>query len=272
MKNISKERIIAILATVLIHALLFWLLYELVITKPEKQEENSSVILGEFEDVFGEDFEITEVDVAEDASAVSQPEAAVSENVPEPEPARVEPLVTADEESVPTPKVEENKAKEEELRKAKEEADRKAKEEADRKAKEEADRKAKEEADRKAKEEADNKAKKAFGNKGSGASANIGSPDGNSSVGVVANVSGRSHTYLATPGKKQVNDEGVIVVNVTVEADGTIKNAVVNNSKTTISNNELRNDAVNAAKKSTFNVIQGVDKAEGTITYRYKLN
>lgn len=264
MKNISKERIIAILATVLIHALLFWLLYELVITKPEKQEENSSVILGEFEDVFGEDFEITEVDVAEDASAVSQPEAAVSETVPEPEPARVEPLVTADEESVPTPKVEENKAKEEELRKAKEEADRKAKEEAD--------RKAKEEADRKAKEEADNKAKKAFGNKGSGASANIGSPDGNSSVGVVANVSGRSHTYLATPGKKQVNDEGVIVVNVTVEADGTIKNAVVNNSKTTISNNELRNDAVNAAKKSTFNVIQGVDKAEGTITYRYKLN
>lgn len=256
MKNISKERIIAILATVLIHALLFWLLYELVITKPEKQEENSSVILGEFEDVFGEDFEITEVDVAEDASAVSQPEAAVSETVPEPEPARVEPLVTADEESVPTPKVEENKAKEEELRKAKEEADRKAKEEAD----------------RKAKEEADNKAKKAFGNKGSGASANIGSPDGNSSVGVVANVSGRSHTYLATPGKKQVNDEGVIVVNVTVEADGTIKNAVVNNSKTTISNNELRNDAVNAAKKSTFNVIQGVDKAEGTITYRYKLN
>ena len=264
MKNISKERIIAILATVLIHALLFWLLYELVITKPEKQEENSSVILGEFEDVFGEDFEITEVDVAEDASAVSQPEPAVSETVPEPEPARVEPLVTADEESVPTPKVEENKAKEEELRKAKEEADRKAKEEAD--------RKAKEEADRKAKEEADNKAKKAFGNKGSGASANIGSPDGNSSVGVVANVSGRSHTYLATPGKKQVNDEGVIVVNVTVEADGTIKNAVVNNSKTTISNNELRNDAVNAAKKSTFNVIQGVDKAEGTITYRYKLN
>lgn len=256
MKNISKERIIAILATVLIHALLFWLLYELVITKPEKQEENSSVILGEFEDVFGEDFEITEVDVAEDASAVSQPEQAVSETVPEPEPARVEPLVTADEESVPTPKVEENKAKEEELRKAKEEADRKAKEEAD----------------RKAKEEADNKAKKAFGNKGSGASANIGSPDGNSSVGVVANVSGRSHTYLATPGKKQVNDEGVIVVNVTVEADGTIKNAVVNNSKTTISNNELRNDAVNAAKKSTFNVIQGVDKAEGTITYRYKLN
>lgn len=264
MKNISKERIIAILATVLIHALLFWLLYELVITKPEKQEENSSVILGEFEDVSGEDFEITEVDVAEDASAVSQPEPAVSETVPEPEPARVEPLVTADEESVPTPKVEENKAKEEELRKAKEEADRKAKEEAD--------RKAKEEADRKAKEEADNKAKKAFGNKGSGASANIGSPDGNSSVGVVANVSGRSHTYLATPGKKQVNDEGVIVVNVTVEADGTIKNAVVNNSKTTISNNELRNDAVNAAKKSTFNVIQGVDKAEGTITYRYKLN
>lgn len=261
MKNISKERIIAILATVLIHALLFWLLYELVITKPEKQEENSSVILGEFEDVFGEDFEITEVDVAEDASAVSQPE-----------PARVEPLVTADEESVPTPKVEENKAKEEELRKAKEETDRKAKEEADRKAKEEADRKAKEEADRKAKEEADNKAKKAFGNKGSGASANIGSPDGNSSVGVVANVSGRSHTYLATPEKKQVNDEGVIVVNVTVEADGTIKNAVVNNSRTTISNNELRNDAVNAAKKSTFNVIQGVDKAEGTITYRYKLN
>lgn len=256
MKNISKERIIAILATVLIHALLLWLLYELVITKPEKQEENSSVILGEFEDVFGEDFEITEVDVAEDASAVSQPEPAVSETVPEPEPAHAEPLVTADEESVPTPKVEENKAKEEELRKAKEEADRKAKEEAD----------------RKAKEEADNNAKKAFGNKGSGASANQGSPDGNSSVGVVANVSGRSHTYLATPGKKQVNDEGVIVVNVTVEADGTIKNAVVNNSKTTISNNELRNDAVNAAKKSTFNVIQGVDKAEGTITYRYKLN
>ena len=101
--------------------------------------------------------------------------------------------------------------------------------------------------------------------------AKAGLPDGNSSIGISANVKGRTAKYLASPPKRAKNVEGVIVVDVTVEPDGTVKNPIINRGRTTIADNVLRNEALKAAGSSRFDVIPGVDQSVGTITYRYTL-
>lgn len=277
MKRISKEKLIGILASILIHAMVVLLLYVLVLVRPEKQPEESAVVLGDFEAAMGEELAMTEVDVVEQAAPVSE---SIEESLPLPEPE--EELVTQDqEESMPVVKKEkqpEKKVKEEVDTKAKEEAEKKAKAEAERKAKEEAERKAKAEAERKAKEtessvaSAFKKGNSAFGGGGAETDgAKAGLPDGNSSIGISANVKGRTAKYLASPPKRAKNVEGVIVVDVTVEPDGTVKNPIINRGRTTIADNVLRNEALKAAGSSRFDVIPGVDQSVGTITYRYTL-
>lgn len=277
MKRISKEKVIGILASILIHALVVLLLYVLVLVRPEKQQEESTVVLGDFEAAMGEELAMTEVDVVEQTAPVPEPaEEVPSVSAPE------ENLVTQEqEESMPVVKKEkqpEKKVKEETDTKAKEEAERKAKAEAERKAKEEAERKAKAEAERKAKETESNvasafkKGNSAFGGGGTETDGKkVGLPDGNSSIGISANVKGRTPRSLASPPKRAKNVEGIIVVDVTVEPDGTVKNPIINRGKTTISDNILRNEALKAAANSRFDVIPGVDQSVGTITYRYTL-
>lgn len=277
MKRISKEKVIGILASILIHALVVLLLYVLVLVRPEKQQEESAVVLGDFEAAMGEELAMTEVDVVEQTAPVPEPaEEVPSVSAPE------ENLVTQEqEESLPVVKKEkqpEKKVKEETDTKAKEEAERKAKAEAERKAKEEAERKAKAEAERKAKETESNvasafkKGNSAFGGGGTETDGKkVGLPDGNSSIGISANVKGRTPRSLASPPKRAKNVEGIIVVDVTVEPDGTVKNPIINRGKTTISDNILRNEALKAAANSRFDVIPGVDQSVGTITYRYTL-
>ena len=277
MKRISKEKVIGILASILIHALVVLLLYVLVLVRPEKQQEESAVVLGDFEAAMGEELAMTEVDVVEQTASVPEPaEEVPSVSAPE------ENLVTQEqEESMPVVKKEkqpEKKVEEETDIKAKEEAERKAKAEAERKAKEEAERKAKAEAERKAKETESNvasafkKGNSAFGGAGTETDGKKdGLPDGNSSIGITANVKGRTPRSLASPPKRAKNVEGVIVVDVTVEPDGTVKNPIINRGKTTISDNILRNEALKAAANSRFDVIPGVDQSVGTITYRYTL-
>lgn len=277
MKRISKEKVIGILASILIHALVVLLLYVLVLVRPEKQQEESAVVLGDFEAAMGEELAMTEVDVVEQTAPVPEPaEEVPSVSAPE------ENLVTQEQEEsmsvVKKEKQPEKKVKEETDTKAKEEAERKAKAEAERKAKEEAERKAKAEAERKAKETESNvasafkKGNSAFGGGGTETDGKkVGLPDGNSSIGISANVKGRTPRSLASPPKRAKNVEGIIVVDVTVEPDGTVKNPIINRGKTTISDNILRNEALKAAANSRFDVIPGVDQSVGTITYRYTL-
>lgn len=67
-----------------------------------------------------------------------------------------------------------------------------------------------------------------------------------------------------------VQDEGRVVVNITVNPAGQVIATTINRRTNTV-NPDLRKAAEDAAKRARFNVIDGVDEAHGTITYYFKL-
>lgn len=67
-----------------------------------------------------------------------------------------------------------------------------------------------------------------------------------------------------------VQDEGRVVVNITVNPAGQVIATSINRRTNTV-NPELRKAAEDAAKKARFNAIEGVDNQSGTITYYFKL-
>ena len=67
-----------------------------------------------------------------------------------------------------------------------------------------------------------------------------------------------------------VQDEGRVVVNITVNPDGQVIATGINRRTNTV-NPELRKAAEDAAKRAQFNNISGVDNQMGTITYYFKL-
>ena len=67
-----------------------------------------------------------------------------------------------------------------------------------------------------------------------------------------------------------VQDEGRVVVNITVSPTGKVIATSINRRTNTV-NPELRKAAEDAAKKARFNAIEGVDNQSGTITYYFKL-
>lgn len=107
-----------------------------------------------------------------------------------------------------------------------------------------------------------------------------GSPDGNvSSGGVNAGVGGVGSfsldgRSLGSGGLKRpsydVQEEGDIVINITVNPKGEVIQALIGPG-TTIGNNTLRNSALSAAKATRFNAIDGLNNQTGTITYRFRL-
>ena len=67
-----------------------------------------------------------------------------------------------------------------------------------------------------------------------------------------------------------VQDEGRVVVNITVSPDGKVVATSINRRTNTV-NPELRKAAEDAAKRARFNQTDGVDNQTGTITYYFKL-
>ena len=67
-----------------------------------------------------------------------------------------------------------------------------------------------------------------------------------------------------------VQDEGRVVVNITVNPAGQVIATSINRRTNTV-NPDLRKAAEDAAKRARFNKIDGVDEAHGTITYYFKL-
>lgn len=67
-----------------------------------------------------------------------------------------------------------------------------------------------------------------------------------------------------------VQDEGCVVVNITVNPAGQVIATSINRRTNTV-NPELRKAAEDAARKARFNAIEGVDNQSGTITYYFKL-
>jgi TonB family protein len=67
-----------------------------------------------------------------------------------------------------------------------------------------------------------------------------------------------------------VQEEGRIVVNITVDTQGNVIFAEIGKG-TNIDNDNMRKSAVEAARKARFNSIGGNNNQSGTITYRYSL-
>lgn len=255
MEKISKEKIIGIAGTLLFHLLLFLLLFFIVMDRPPLEPEAGLSV------VMGEEYAMTEVEVAPQPpkpQVKPQPQQKVTEK----------PLITQnDEESV---SIDSAKAVE------REEAKKLAAQEAERKRLE-----------KEAMEKASNLMANAFGkgnSMGSKGNADMdkgtqGVPDGDQETGEKEgsgfgnfDLSGRS---LAGDGKLplpayNVQEEGRVVVTITVDPDGVVINARIN-LRTNTTSPALRNAALNAAKRARFNTIGGVNNQEGTITYYFKL-
>ena len=67
-----------------------------------------------------------------------------------------------------------------------------------------------------------------------------------------------------------IQEEGRVVVTITVDPDGNVVDARINNRSNT-TNLQLRNSAVEAARRTKFNAINSVNDQTGPITYYFKL-
>jgi len=97
-----------------------------------------------------------------------------------------------------------------------------------------------------------------------------GSPIGNNIYGEF-NLGGRSIGREGLPRPAyNVQEEGRIVVNITVDPQGNVFFAEIGRG-TNIGNVDLRNSSLEAARMAKFNRISGTNNQSGTITYWYSL-
>lgn len=268
MKRLSKENIIGIAATVLVHAIVAALLYFLVLSPPAKHPEKGvEVMMG--------------VDVTDYAMAQMNETPPV---VPAPKP--VQPVQPAPEEPLMTQESEESLAlPPENTKKEQPEKPEKTPEQVQQE-REEAERREQERKEAEARKAAENSIANAF-NKGSQMSkkgdadknvATAGSQEGNSDtgqstgVGVSFSLEGRNPGVdgIVTP-NYTVQAEGRVVVDITVNPSGRVIVASVNIRSTNTADPVLREAALKAARNTIFNSIAGVDNQSGTITYNFKL-
>lgn len=144
------------------------------------------------------------------------------------------------------------------------------------------------EAERKAQEEADRLLANMFAQSGgevSSAEEQVsdvqgvsGSIQGNSSSGAVSgspsygtwDLSGRDMVgELPRPTYDDVQAEGRVVVTITVSPEGNVVQVQINQRTNTV-NQKLQQAALNAAAKTKFNAIGGLNNQTGTITYYFK--
>jgi len=120
-----------------------------------------------------------------------------------------------------------------------------------------------------------------MGNKGTGTTGFglEGSPTGNSSEGKSSGVGGYgtfdlNGRSLGSGGLPMpvynVQDEGRVVVTITVNPAGQVISTSINKRTNTV-NASLRKAAEEAARKARFNQVDGVNNQTGTITYYFKL-
>ncbi|MEL5896188.1 energy transducer TonB [Bacteroides sp. GD17] len=285
MVNQKKEgRYIGIVGALLVHAAIIALLILVGFTLPEPSEEDGiPVMLGEVPDALGAaDPSLVKVDVMpeEVAPPAPQPQETVEQEIitqeteetvaikPKAEPKKKE-LVKKPE------KTEAEKAEEaRKLAEAKAERERKEAE-----ARAERERKAAEEAARKRVAGAFGKGAQ-MGDKGDTKGEGIqGSPTGNAATGATTgtggygtfNLGGRSIGEGGLPRPVyNVQDEGRVVVTITVNPAGHVIATSINRQTNTV-NPALRKAAEDAARKARFNAVSGLNNQTGTITYYFNL-
>ena len=289
----KKNKITGLVGTIVLHAIVLVLLFVMAVSKPQAREEGGvPVMLGDMELAHGDadSYKLTDVDI------LNEPQLPVEESLSEPAPETpedVDMITQEDEPTVAVPKKETPKpvvkteivkkevAKKESVKpKEKTEAEKRA--EAERLA---AEKKAAEE--RAAAEAASKRIAGAFGkgtdsgSKGTGAVGDglQGSPTGNSQEGKSEGVGGYGTFDLngrsLGPGglpmpAYNVQDEGRVVVTITVNPAGQVIHTSIN-KRTNTANAALRKAAEDAARKARFNAVDGVNNQTGTITYYFKL-
>ena len=75
---------------------------------------------------------------------------------------------------------------------------------------------------------------------------------------------------MPKPSYKGIQEEGRVVVTITVSPNGEVIGTRINN-RTNTTNKQMRNAAEEAARKTKFNSISGTENQTGTIIYYFKL-
>ena len=248
MNRKKKGKYIGLAGALLVHVVVIALLILVGFTLPEQSEEGGvPVMMGETPDAWGAaDPSLVEVETMPEEAAPEMPEEAEQEL-----------LTQEDEETVAI----------------KPKARKLAAEKAER------ERKAAEEAARKRVAGAFGKGAQ-MGSKGATEGTGVqGSPTGNSSEGATAgtggygtfNLGGRSIGEGGLPRPVyNVQDEGKVVVTITVNPAGQVIGTSINRQTNTV-NPALRKAAEDAAKKARFNTVSGLSNQTGTITYYFNL-
>ena len=292
----KKNKITGLVGTLVLHTILLILLFLIAIRTPKAQEEGGvPVMLGEVPASQGnaDPYTLTDVDIWEEPEIPT--EVAQSEPVPEIE-TKTEMITQEEEPTVAVPKKEKKpkptpkketvkkqptKAKEQPVKpKEKTEAEKKAEAERLAAEKKKAEEKAAAEAAAKRVAGAFGKGTQ-IGNKGTGTTGSgiEGSPTGNAAEGKSTGVGGYgtfdlNGRSLGSGGLPRpvynVQDEGRVVVTITVNPAGEVISTSINKRTNTV-NAALRKAAEEAAIKARFNSVDGVNNQTGTITYYFKL-
>ena len=285
----KKGEYIGALGALLVHVAVIALLILVSFTVPQPDEDAGGVpvMMGNVDAASGfDDPSLVDVDIMDEDAA------APAETAPE-LPSEQDLLTQTEEETVTLkPKTEEPKketVKPKEVVKPKEPVKKPEKTEAEKAAeakrlaeeKAERERKAAEEAAKKKVANAFGKGAQMGGSKGTSASGTgtEGSKDGNSSTGAKTgtggygtfDLGGRSLGTGSLPKPVyNVQEEGRVVVNITVNPAGQVISTSISPQTNTV-NSTLRKAAEDAAKKARFNTIDGVNNQTGTITYYFNL-
>lgn len=284
----KKNKVTGWLGTIVLHAVLLVLLFLVSISKPKAQEEGGvPVMLGNMEVAQGsaDPYTLTDVDI------LNEPQQSTDVSIPEPvptPPVESEMIVQEDEPTVAVPKKENPKTASKKEVIKKEVVEPKEKTEAEKRA--EAERLAAEKNAAEEKAAAELAAQRiagAFGkgtqmgSKGTGEKGTgfQGSSTGNSSNGQITGAGGYGSwdlngRLLGPEGLPRpvynVQEEGRVVVTITVNPAGQVIHTSIN-KRTNTASAALRKAAEDAARKARFNAVSGVNNQTGTITYYFKL-
>jgi len=268
--DLTKERIVGFTGSLIFCAIMFLILWLAVLkTAGQPREGGILVNFGNVNEASGT-FEPRNMGVDNNVTPIEP----VVPEIPVQAPSELQPAITQDNEQTVSIDAE-NKRKEEEQRR--QEQLRKEYEEQIRR-----------EEELRRQQAINNQVAGAFGagntqSTGQGAGTgqgNQGSPQGNSDSGADTGV-GRWGDF-SLEGRKlgpeglprpafTVQEEGVVVVDITVDRNGNVISAIIGRGTTT-GNTTLRQSALEAARKAKFNAIPGNENQSGKITYRFRLN
>lgn len=278
-----KGEWIGLLGSLLVHAAVIALLIliSVAVTLPDEEAGGIPVMLGNTESASGwDDPSLVDVDILPQTAAPS------GETLPD-TPSEQDLMTQTDEETVAVkPKTERRKETKNKPKTPTKTAEQIAAEKAaearrQAEAQAERERKAAEEAARKRVAGAFGKGAQMGENRGTSASGTgvEGSPTGNSATGSKTGTGGYGTFSLGGrslgPGglplpAYNVQEEGRVVVNITVNPSGKVISTSINPQTNTV-NASLRKAAEDAARKARFNEVDGLNNQSGTITYYFKL-